>query len=460
MKGILALIIVSVFFLLIGIGNAEACSCAGRPQGVKGVQTCGYYWRSENIFIGLAEKVEIDDKIGSMKVTFSVEKSIRGTNDKTVEIFTSPSTASCGYPFKQGERYFVYGRKNTDGKFHESLCGPTVLLRNAEDDLGYAKDIEDGKLGTRIFGSVYEDKQPTLKDKRTFERLANIEITIKSKKRKYKTLTDEKGNYLFKDIPKETYQVFAKLPKGYRELFVRADLTEHFAGGCDGENFRITKQGSIRGRVVNFPSKEIQNPWNRDSVQQPKVSLVPLDENNKPLSNYSFEEKWAYRDKFEYFFDIVPAGNYLLAINPNNCPYPNNGAPTMFFPGVGNQSEAKIITVKEGENLVLEDFVSLPLLKERIFSGVVLNADKTPAVDAVVRLTDAYFGSGKCSNFNTEIKTDEFGKFRLKGFETYEYKIEAYGEKKTNQKQTYANRQIIPNGNMNDEIELILDRSF
>ncbi len=147
-------------------------------------------------------------------------------------------------------------------------------------------------------------------------------------------------------------------------------------------------------------------------------------------------------------------------MNPKDCPYPNNGVPTMFFPGVANQSEAKIIDVKEGENLVLKDFLSSPLLKERLFSGVVLNADKTPAVNAVVRLTDAYFGSGKCSNFNTEVKTDEFGKFRLKGFESYPYKIEAYSAKKISQKQNYAKSQIIANDKANDEIELILDQSF
>jgi hypothetical protein len=460
MKNFLNLIFLSAFFLLIGANNVEACSCEGRPRGVKGIQTCGYYWGSENIFIGLAEKVGIDNKVGSMKVTFSVEKAIRGTTEKTVEIFTSDNEGSCGYPFKQGERYFVYGRKNSDGKFHESLCGPTVLLKDAEDDLEYLKDIEDGKPGTRIFGSVYEDRQPTLKDNRTFEPLANIEITIKSQKLKYKTLTDVKGNYLFKDVPKENYQVFAKLPKGYRELFVRADLTEHFAGGCNGENFTVTRQGSIRGRVVNFPSREIQNPWNRDSVQQPKVALIPLDENNKIIPNRSYEEKWAYRDKFEYFFDIVPAGNYLLTINPNNCPFPNNGVPATFFPGTADQSKAKIITIKESENLVLEDFVSLPLFKERLISGVVLNADKTPAVNAVVRLTDAYFGSGKCSNFNTEIKTDEFGKFRFKGFETYQYRLDAYSVKPNNQIQKYAKGLILAKDNKNDEIELILDQSF
>lgn len=456
MKHFSILIFLFILFLSVGIKEVAACSCKGRPQGVKGVQTCGYYWGIENIFIGLAEKVEIDNKIGSMKVTFSVEKSIRGTNEKTVEIFTSSDTGTCGYPFKQGERYFVYGRKNTDGKFHESLCGPTTLLKDAEDDLEYVKDIEAGKPGTRIFGSVYDDKQTTLKDKRTFEPLPEIEITIKSKQNEYKTLTDEKGNYLFRDVPKDQYQVFAKLPKGYRELFVRADLTEHFAGGCSGSNFRVTRQGSIRGKFATFPSKEIQNPWN--SEPQPKVALIPLDENNKPIANSYFEEKWAYRDKFEYFFDIVPAGNYLLAINPRNCPYPNNGVPTMFYPGVANQSEAKAITVKEGEQLILKDFRSLPMLKERWFSGVVLNVDKTPAPNAVVRLLDGNMNT--CNNFHLEVKTDEFGRFRLRGFENYEYNIYANTERKQGQKQIYANPFVISKDGVTDNIQLILDKSL
>jgi Cna protein B-type domain. len=458
MKGTLTLAALTFLFLFIGTTSVEACYCSGRIQGMKGVQTCGYYQKSENIFVGLADEVEVDRAKGLMKVTFAVERSIRGTNQATAEVFTSASEASCGYPFKQGERYFVYGRKGSDGNFHESLCGPTTLLKDAEDDLEYVKYIDAGKLGTRIYGNVYDDIQPTLKDKRTLGPLPNIEITIKSKERRYKMITDQNGKYLFKDVPKDSYQVFAKLPAGYRELFTRADLTEHFAGSCSRNDFIVTQQGSILGRVVDFPSREIQNPWNRDLVQQPRVSLIPLDENNRPISNRPFEEKWAYHDKFEYFFDTVPAGNYLLAINPQNCPYPNNGVPPMFFPGVADRSEAKIISVKEKENLILTDFRSLPLLKERLLSGVVLNADKTPAANAVVRLLDG--DRNNCGSLSSEVRTDEFGRFRLKGFETYEYKIEAYSGEKSGQKRFYSPPFLVPQNGENDNITLILARSF
>lgn len=147
------LAILSFLLFFAGESEVEACSCFGRPQGV---QTCGYYWNSDEVFIGLAEKVEIDERVGGMKVTFSVERPIRGASEKTIEVFTSANTASCGYPFKQGKRYFVYARKGQDGKLSESLCGPTTPLEDAEDDLEYAKEIEGGKLGSRIWGRVFD----------------------------------------------------------------------------------------------------------------------------------------------------------------------------------------------------------------------------------------------------------------------------------------------------------------
>jgi hypothetical protein len=464
MKKLFGSIALSLAILFIGIQTAEACKCAGRPQGVKGFQTCSSYWYSEAVFIGLAEKVSIENY--TMTVKFSVEKPLRGVTEKTIEISTSSNSASCGYPFKESERYFVYARRGSGGKLSVALCSPTVLLKDAEDDLEYVQELESGKSGSRIFGTVSEDKQKSYMDKRTFEGVAGIEITIKSssgKKNKFKTITDEKGFYIFKEIPFDSYKVTAKFPSGLREIVTREDLINHFAGvnkdgiRCDSENFVATRQGSIRGKVVNFDGKGIENSWNPDSPQ-PYVSLLPLDENNKVLSNRTFLEKWAYRDKFEFFFNIVPAGNYLLAINPNNCPYPNNGMPTMFFPGVANQSEAKIITVKEGENLILEDFRALPNLKERWFSGEVVYADKTPASNVTVRLSDG--NMNKCGNLQSEVKTDEAGRFKIKGFESYEYKINAFTDRKNNQKQFYTKPFDVPKEGNSDNIKLVLDATF
>lgn len=434
--------------------EAHACDCAGRVQGVKGVQTCSAYWGSEAIFTGLAEKVTTGN--GAMKVTFAVEKPIRGVTEKTVEVFTSDNEGSCGYPFKEGERYFVYARKGSNGRLGESLCGSTVLLKDAEDDLEYVKELEAGKFGSRIYGNVYEDKQKSYNEKRAFEKLAGIEITIKgsTEKNKFKTKTDENGFYLFKDIPPDTYRVTAKFPRDLREI-MREDIAARFAViykdnvRCSTEDFVATRQGSIRGKVVG---QNGENP-----VQQ-RLSLLPLDENGNVMPYRAPEEKYANRENGEFFFKVVPAGKYLLAINPNNCPYPTNGFPAMYFPGAADKTAARIINVNDGENLRLEDFRILPMLKQRWFSGVVLNADKTPAANVTVRLLDG--NMNKCSNFHLEVKTDEAGRFRVPGFETYEYQVDASTERKPGQKQFYAKPYIIPRFGKVEDIQLILDQSL
>jgi len=453
MKKLFGLIILSLSILFVGTQTARACTCEGRPQGVKGIQTCSAYWYSEAIFIGLAEKITIES--GRMRVSFSVEKPIRGVKDKTIEIFTSASTASCGYPFKEGERYFVYSRRGQDGKLREGLCGSTTLLKDAEDDLEYVKEIESGKLGSRIFGTVYEDKQRSYNDKHTFEKLAGIEVTITSntgEKNKFKTKTDENGFYIFKEIPPDGYRVTAKFPEGLREIVTREDLINHYAGinkdgiRCDSENFVTTRQGSIRGKVTGSDGQI--------SPQQ-RLSLFPLDGNGNVIPYRAPEEKWADKVNNEFFFNVVPAGKYLLSINPNNCPYPTNGFPTMYFPGVADKSNSKIVIVNNGENLRLEDFRILPMLKERWFSGVVLYADKTPAANANVRLLDG--NMSKCNNSHLETKTDEFGRFRVKGFETYAYQVDASTDKKQGQKQLYSKPFVIPQTGESGIIELVLN---
>jgi hypothetical protein len=127
----------------------------------------------------------------------------------------------------------------------------------------------------------------------------------------------------------------------------------------------------------------------------------------------------------------------------------------MFFPGVVAEPEAKIITVKNYEQLKVEDFRLLPPLKVRWFSGVVLSADKTPFAGAIVSLVDAE--RNNCSNFHSEIKTDESGRFRLQGYESYRYQIRAYTDRKTG---LYSKPLQIPPDGAAEEIQLILDSTY
>lgn len=434
---------VAIAMLMLGAaGSALACKCIGRGSFGDGFQPCASYWRSEAVFVGTAERIEFGKGDGLMTVTFAVERRLRGEVGDKVEVVTNNNTAACGYPFVQGETYVVYGRKGSDGKFQEALCGPTVLLKEAQRDLEYVAQIEAGKSGTMIYGSVQEDRQPTLEDKRTFDPVGNVEVTAKGQdsKKVYTARTDQRGFYTIPEVVPDIYQLTAALPRGMREVNRTNVWNEKFASvrldgsRCGSGSFVVTRQGSISGKVTNFKSDAISNAWNPDPAQ-PFLTLLALDAENKVRRDRTPEHRWAYRPKFEFLFSTVPAGDYLLVMNPTNCPYPNNGVQRTFYPGVATERDARIITVKEGESVTLRDFRSLPLLKEKWISGVVVNPDSTPAANVEVRLRP---DPAVCSNGGTRVSTDESGRFRIRSFESYLYIIDAVLPRRNGQKELYA----------------------
>ena len=461
MKRSLLIIGFVVLFVLASAYEVKACRCGGPRtfHQLQGNQTCGYYWGADAVFVGVADKIEIDQAKYTVKVTFSVEKPIRGTSGKTVEIFTNVSEGMCGYPFEQGERYFVYGHKGQGGNLTEGLCGPTVKLKDARDDLEYVEELAAGKLGTRFSGSVTEDKQGIEYDQRNDKPLPDIEITIRSATKTYKTRTDENGTYVFRDFPKDTYRVSAEFPQGVKEINWESWPSTVFANPCAAKPFRGTRKGSIRGRVVGFPTSEIENVGDKKPAQ-PQLTLIPLDDQGQPVKLASpFRQEWAFREKFEYSFNNIPAGRYLLAINPKNCPNPNNGAPPMYYPGVAAREEARIITIKEGEHLVLNDFRSLPILKQRWIAGKVVDRDGSPVSNARVRLSGGPFeGGGGCWDANFEARSDGLGRFRIKGFESYRYSIAAGVEGVDGKPGAHSKDLPLQENSPVDELVLILDQ--
>ena len=146
-------------------------------------------------------------------VVFKIEKIYRGVLSKFIEISTSSK-------FQEGQPYFVYAVRGKDAKLYkmdDGYCGtPPILLKNAAEDLEYAEDIAAGKLGTRIYGFVIEDKWELFKSQENVP-LEGIEVTIQNKEYRFTTKTNEKGKYMFKNIPVGLYEVNAQIPSGLRD---------------------------------------------------------------------------------------------------------------------------------------------------------------------------------------------------------------------------------------------------
>ncbi|CAM4269761.1 hypothetical protein FHS16_002020 [Paenibacillus endophyticus] len=130
--GIAAIIIaVSVFT---APRSALACSCV-EPGSVQETMK-----RSDTVFEGTAISVksitsDIFRSSGSrIKASFQVNEVWKGHVAPHIEVLTAGSEESCGYSFKEGERYLVYARA-TGSSLEASLCSGTLLHHEAEEHI-------------------------------------------------------------------------------------------------------------------------------------------------------------------------------------------------------------------------------------------------------------------------------------------------------------------------------------
>lgn len=216
-----------VFAALLFIGDsAAACTCRG-PRQIDGFHPCITYSRADAVFTGQVVGVSFAqlDPDGkpvpfSQKIFhFAVDEAFRGVEGRTVEVITNPNTASCGYDFVQGQRYFVYARRKGDGKLTEGLCGPTVPLDAAARDLAYAREMMRGEKGVRIVGAVIKYERGLLT--RTRVPLTAVEVILErvdpGEERFSTTVTNSEGAYEFRGLSPGTYHVRTALPTGLVE---------------------------------------------------------------------------------------------------------------------------------------------------------------------------------------------------------------------------------------------------
>lgn len=295
----LLLVFVALLFL---VNEAAACSCEGRRMN-PGFHPCMTYWTADAVFTGQVVQISsaTPDRplyLSEKVVNFSVDKAFRGIEGPTAEVLTNPSTPSCGYDFKQGQRYFVYARRDKkDGKLRESLCGPTVPLEAAARDLAYADEMMSGVKGARIVGAVTKYDRRDVKDYGTRSPVAGVEVVLELQgKELAKTVTNNEGQYEFRDLGEGDYHLRAALPAELRVWSSDGKPKDHNTWlhketGCESASFVVTTTSSISGRLVTREASSLPPQF---------LALIPVDEKGNEissaltLSDMSAPEKGSY----------------------------------------------------------------------------------------------------------------------------------------------------------------------
>ncbi len=167
-------------------------------------------------------------------------------------VFTSDDSASCGYPFKRGERYVVYGYRSKDGtRIHTSICSRTRELKDAGEDLKFFGTLSLPAAGARVFGSATHVENDLLtREVRDYGPVGNISVRLLGSGRSFEARTSQDGRYEFNGVPPGSYELTAVPPPRFSIAFLSSPKIElKGAGACQSVSFWLRYDTRIRGTI-------------------------------------------------------------------------------------------------------------------------------------------------------------------------------------------------------------------
>ena len=414
--------------------TATACTCGGTGT------PCESYGSAAAVFVGTVMDVRVNERPKQVNprdldwfpvaFKFSVEQSYLGVAGTEVEVSTGQGGGDCGYEFKRGQRYLVYAFRYKE-KLTTSICTRTKPFSSANEDLAFLGTLSSAAPGVTIYGSVTRDTrktEPAGADAKREPLSSDVSITIEGESERKEMLPDAEGRYRVSSLPAGKYKVTLHLPETLTAWQPERDLTLSDRG-CAAVVWYVTDNGRISGRVVNADG---------EPVARILVSLMrPGGDPKKDYANLELTN-----DEGQFSFSAVARGSYLIGVNHNRFPDPNdptNAYPPSFYPGVIDQAQAKTITVGPGEKLNDIDIRIPSKRPASILTGSVVWSDDSPVVNAQLSVRDVTQGD---SNLSYAVAADEHGQFKINGYVGQQLIIEAR-----------SNRAYVPTGNRFEPME-------
>jgi len=336
-----------------------ACTCSKAPAGVcPGLQSddvvfTGTVMDIENVAPAAAVDAQstdsasaataapVSDAIPITRYHFKINEKFAGPNTAEIDVFSGGDDGDCGYHFHKGDQYIVFTQLETDGRLFATICSGTRPAADGRALIPQLRAMRNHQQIASVFGVLRRSDPPLLAPADDpDDPLPHIKLKLRSKYDRFATSTGPDGVYSFYDVHSGEYHFSASLP-------ARMELSERTLpgalppvkipnGACYEYNVDALPLGKIRGAVLGPDGKPL------------KVASVELYRAEK----YKDTEPglWGFQGtKGEFEFDHVGPGDYILVFNRTNRKDPNSPFPRVFYPGVANQSETSVITLKDGE---------------------------------------------------------------------------------------------------------------
>lgn len=347
-----------VFFLVLLFSpSLFACTCSKEPPG-----TCPGLQPDDVVFIGTVTEVEVlapdanatdaANSPGGQAATpitryrFHIDERFAGAGNPDIDIFSGGDDGDCGYNFRTGEQYIVFTQQETEGRLFATVCNGTRPSSEGRALIPQLRAMKTHQRVASVFGVLRRADPPLLQPTDDPEDpLPNIKLKLRSKDDRFASSTGPDGVYTFYDLHAGEYQYTADLPAKFE--FTQKTLKGGLppfripTGACYEYNVNALPTGKIKGSVQGPDGKPLK-------IASVELYRADRYDDAKP-------GLWGFQggqgaSGFE--FDHIGAGEYILVFNRANRVDPTTPFARAFYPGVGEQSETKIIKVKDGQQLL------------------------------------------------------------------------------------------------------------
>lgn len=339
----------------------SACTCSKAPPGAcPGLQSddvvfAGTVMAVENVMPPTASDNSADSGSASTEVPavdatpitryhFKIDEKFAGPDAAEIDVFSGGDDGDCGYHFHKGDQYIVFTQQETEGRLFVTICSGTRPVADGRALIPQLRAMRNHQQIASVFGVLRRSDPPLLAPPDDpDDPLPHVKLKLRSKYDRFATSTGPDGVYSFYDVHSGEYHFSASLPS-------RMELSERTLpgalppfkipnGACYEYNVDALPLGKIRGAILGPDGTPL------------KVASVELYRAEK----YKDTEPglWGFQgSKGEFEFDHIGPGDYILVFNRLNRKDPNSPYPRAFYPGVANQSETTVITLKDGEHLL------------------------------------------------------------------------------------------------------------
>ena len=340
-------------------GGISACTCSKAPPG-----TCQGLQQDDVVFVGTVMDVEnvppsapdaadsqnagsttsATDVTPVIRYRFKIDEKFAGPDVAEIDIFSGGDDGDCGYRFRKGDQYIVFTQQEIEGRLFATICNGTRPAADGRALLPQLRAMRKHQRVASVFGVLRRSDPPLLAPADDpDDPLPHIKLKLRSNDDRFATSSGPDGVYSFYDVHAGEYHFSASLP-------ARMELTEKTLpgalppikipnGACFEYNVDALPLGKIRGSVLGPDEK----PLNLASVELYRADRFKDTEPGL----------WGFQgSKGEFEFDHVGPGEYILVFNRTNRKDPNSPFPRTFYPGVSEQNETAVITLKDGEQLL------------------------------------------------------------------------------------------------------------